>query len=553
MVTPEGTLPSQKITNTYIERSFDDIFSVAHPVFLWVFRTSRNWSGIKGLLSGMRRHLQRTGLTKVPRPSSRSWPVSNRSSGDFSEYDHQEASEDYSVIFRELFCVAAVDLAAKVNEPLSDLGVLYDELMYTGTVKQSKKRFSLTPTQSLTDVSDSESGLTIPAAFGRGQVLFVVRRANKADAARLQSHGFRFSELSNVVDVLAKNMQVEKAALATRMQGMEKYSKGDQIIEAGVHLGCFAIRAQVGGGGFDVLVRRDAKNRLPTVTLPLMSLEEPARAMLNRADGWTVERCLEWLGHDKQAHFTTPTEMAFAGQLHEALKTLAVEIGDPLFHEARLIARPSQVPCRGLNQSDEPGRATMMVFRLVLPIHGRPCNTDLVFSPLTVFKCQQRVYRNAPDHSIFARQTLREFSPLLFPRRRVDDDEADENPAATDFVPRLTRRASNRRASTRRSWLGNALTTLAERHGDSGCELPSNSGVLEKPERYRLQDVKGIMVSQEVSVDVKEVPSSPMSQNSVKFERSAMDNRGFYSKTEEDLESFVDRLFAASFEGMGGR
>lgn len=52
MVTPEGALPCEKITDHYIEKTFgEDELNRTHPSFVWVFKASRNWVSSSPLLS----------------------------------------------------------------------------------------------------------------------------------------------------------------------------------------------------------------------------------------------------------------------------------------------------------------------------------------------------------------------------------------------------------------------------------------------------------------------------------------------------------------------
>ena len=92
--------------------------------------------------------------------------------------------EDYSQAFKELFCVAANDLAAMIQERLEDVGVLYDEIMSTGTIRKTNNFLGLTPKPNRP--ADLEKGRATVIS-GRGQLLFVVRRTNKTEAAQLQA------------------------------------------------------------------------------------------------------------------------------------------------------------------------------------------------------------------------------------------------------------------------------------------------------------------------------------------------------------------------------
>ncbi len=48
--------------------------------------------------------------------------------------DTSEISVNFARVFKELFCVAAQQLANTLHEPLEKIGVLFEEPMDTGTV-----------------------------------------------------------------------------------------------------------------------------------------------------------------------------------------------------------------------------------------------------------------------------------------------------------------------------------------------------------------------------------------------------------------------------------
>ncbi|KAI9837624.1 MAG: hypothetical protein M1838_004784 [Thelocarpon superellum] len=522
LVTPEGLLPSQKITNSYIERgarqSFEDHFSISHPVFLWIFRASRNWYGILDLLVGMRAHLDSNTFRKPAPPP----PHPNA--------EETDPSEDYSVVFRELFCVAAWELADQIDEPLENLGVLYDEIMMTGTTAKSKqRRWGCLSSARPSPVHDAEAGLRDHVIHGRGQVLFVVRRTNKAETTRLQSHGFRFADVSNIVEKLARSMQVEREGLARRLASMRTYSRSDPIMDRGVHLGCFAIRARV-GGGFDVLVRKARKNRLPAVKLPIALLDEWHVNFLRQANGWTVSACLAWLRSRTASQDLR--EQKCVVQLLDALTTLAADVADPLFQDAVVVSTPVQVPCRGIQATAMPGRATMLAFRTILPIHTQAMNPDLEFTPLSVFRCQQHVYRNAPDHEVFARAVHREFAPIVEPKPRARG--VFHHRPSSQVIPHLT---PSKNAPESKGWW--VLAALERR--PNGPVLAMEETEKEVPDKM---NYGGIMVSQEVSIDVREI-----NEIDGDLEMRSFGTSGCATTEMEDPDTFVDQLFGLCVEG----
>jgi len=82
---------------------------------------------------------------------------------------------EYLRKLKERLAVAALDLKLNVHNQLDDIGVLYDKMIYTGTVEISKTRpvwgsFSrpFARSHSTRDSQDTESGSRL--AIGRGQV-----------------------------------------------------------------------------------------------------------------------------------------------------------------------------------------------------------------------------------------------------------------------------------------------------------------------------------------------------------------------------------------------
>lgn len=290
--------------------------------------------------------------------------------------------EDYSIIFRELFCIAAADLASQMGEPLEKMGVLFDEILSTGQkiTPNAKSQKGSDPKSPV----DTERGGIMGQYFGRGQLLFLTRRVNRRESEQLAARGYRFATISNVVNILSSSMQINSADLLARLETMKEYSLESHILEPGVHFACFSIRASV-NGGFDVLVRKDASNQLPTMQLPLEKLETWQLEYLSGFDGNSVATCLKLF----KSKATLPTlqrkEQAFAAQLHDTLEALRDEIDDPFFNDALLVAKPVMAPCRGLGGEDAvPGQALLISFRIIVPIHSRAPGTKLFFIPLSV-------------------------------------------------------------------------------------------------------------------------------------------------------------------------
>lgn len=434
----------------------------------------------------MRRHLQLTALVRGSRPGTKS--EVNLAT------DQGEQIEDYSIVFRELFCVAAANLAEQINEPLDNVGVLFDEIIATGQKARFISRHSRKKATPESSIDIERDGIN-PAIFGRGQLLFLTRRANRRQAEHFQESGYRFANVNNVVDILARAMEIETEDLKRKLTIMREYSNESHILEPGVHFACFAIRASV-RGGFDILVRRDARNQLPTMQMPIAKLGPWHNGYIMNLDGLTVAQCLKWLRSKSPSRVTNKRETVFASQLFDTLDALKDEINDPFFLEAVCVAKTVDAPCKGYGADARPSMAQVIAFRLIAPIHSRAPGQKLEFIPFNFVRMHQHVYKNSPDHGVWARKIHREFGPIL------------HSGTASETIGSSKLRRIGSAQSTLFPWSKRLqvksdeipLARLSHKAlGREGLDSSSEKATMEQ------QSFGGIMVSQEVSVDVHDL------------------------------------------------
>lgn len=372
-----------------------------------MFQTSRNWTSVAKLLPGMRNHVHRAGLKR-------------RLGSKFEANLLNESGspiEDYSLVFRELFCVAAGDLAHDLHEPLDKMGVLYDEITTTGqhAIKEKDKKKNM----------DSEIDLEGLSGNGKGQLLFLVRGVHSREAEHLLTTGYCFAEPSSVIPLLAATLQVGPKLLTHRIESMREYASEVHMLNPGVHIAIFAIRASLGAGrhGFDVLARKDAQNQLPTMQLPFDTLEDWKLDYLKSMDSLTMSAVMKKLVADLRRS-PSEREKQLAKHIFDTIEAIKEESEDPIFNDAKLIADPIRAPCRGLTEDSPPGVAILITFRIIVPIHSRAPGRKLTYIPLNFFKLQQQVYKNDPGHEVFARKIYREFAPVL----NLQELDSEEDP-----------------------------------------------------------------------------------------------------------------------------
>ncbi|SCO90048.1 uncharacterized protein FRV6_14176 [Fusarium oxysporum] len=187
----------------------------------------------------------------------------------------------------ELFCLAAAELAGRFHEDLTSVGVLWDEILLTGPVGQWPR-----PQSRMSSRLSLSWGMQ---AFGRGLLMLLARRVESdQDAERFLSAGYRFAELHQVSNIIRSGMQIQSTEFETKLRSMSTYASKHNEAPSGVHVGFFAIRASV-RSGFNILVQKDARNLLPSMALPLKTLENWHLQFLKRFGNMSVSKILQSL------------------------------------------------------------------------------------------------------------------------------------------------------------------------------------------------------------------------------------------------------------------
>ncbi|KAK8078400.1 hypothetical protein PG996_004570 [Apiospora saccharicola] len=524
LVTPDGLLPSEKVTDTYIERTHDDVFNVANPLFHWMYRVSRNWAGVSSMIDNMADH-----LAHLPR---------NRKDGRARLIDDDgQLVDNYDVVFRELFCLAAQGLAEKTREQLANVGILWDEILPTGalaprpvppSVKDRPK--SGTPTEkSMEDAAEKGEGWRSRHEYSRGSLMFLVRRLDRSrDVEKLEAAGYRFADVNQVSHIIGSSMQIKAQNLDSKLMDMAAFAEEKTMMEPGVHMGFFGVQARV-GGGFDIVVTRGARNLLPTVRMSEDPIESWQLDLIRQLDGLRVTTLCSNM---KASERVSPALSLFASKISKSIELLRALIKNPIFDEATLTARVVQVPCRAPFGSSSANFCTMISLRVVIPIHVNVLSPHCDLMPLSFFKVQQLVYKDSPQHIDFARSIHRELAPIVNARNpqtsspssrynkpepfsarykffrhsgsQAADQAVDGNGGS---IPTMTRTKSSGDSIYSVSALKLWTRTESERRMDD--ILPERS-LPSKMDSQEPSTLGGIMVSQEISV-VREVERAAQS------------------------------------------
>ena len=359
-----------------------------------------------------------------PNTASQSTPPGTATTSEFGFSRLGDGSDDYETLFKQLFCIAANNLAATLHDTLGNMGVLFGDICNTGTVNRSngmrrlvKKLSAWIGRRHSSNINQAERGSAQRKTFSSssGQLLFLVRRMGKSEAGKLGAIGYKFAPITHVVENLARSLEITTRELLPRLEQMRGIAGKEMLFEAGVHLACFAVRP-IFRKGFDVLVRKDAKNLLPTARLPISKLSMPQFNFLRQFDGLTAAACLA-----KLRRRSTPTsreEDFFCRMFFDALIQLKVQLNDTFFDEATLAARVLIAPCPQISSSQRLEYASLLAFRTITDVHGIG-NIDKRYQyiPCPFFLTEQKVYQGFSDIERFANEVREGFGRRL---RRAD-------------------------------------------------------------------------------------------------------------------------------------
>ena len=463
-----------------------EVFDIGHPVFCWIFKASRCWQYITELLPAIRTHINNNG----------SCPSDNRSTGN------AVGDEDYARTFKELFCVAASDIANLLQVPLGDIGLLHGSVICTGTLRNDGRMKNYWNFWKQTRIDHAEKGLS-PSLFGRGQLLFLTRRVNRFESGHFQASGYRFANISNVIDSFARIIEISQAQLRPHLEDMQRSSEREYFLEPGVHLACFALRP-VFQRGFEIVVRKDIDYLLPTVKLLKSKLEHWQLQILQGMNNWTVATCRERL--QGMLLFVNHPEQKFARQLFDAITALASEVDSPFFQNARLFAHPLLAPAAEFNGGMPQQQAQLLAFRILADNHEFSSSyKDYKLVPSKFFLVQQHAYKNSNDNHIFGRRIRREFAAIA---ERCDSSGTLTTYNTRSFLPRSMdsglgfMRRKSRSASPARSstWLPRTKSDTHRALDD----IVSGEIELISIDSTPKQSFGGIHVLSEVQIDIKE-------------------------------------------------
>jgi hypothetical protein len=356
----------------------------------------------------MREHLQTTGY--IQSTSSPTHTLDSRSSLESDD------DSSYSATFRELFCVTAQEIARSLDTSLSNLGCLYEDVLTTGTLlnrilyTSSQNRKEILVTEVATADKDIEANIS-PILFGKGQLLVLTRRVDSNEGKRLQNLGYRFANMDQVGDQLARSMQVSRFDLENLVERLHSFSQREPAVPPhGVYLASFLMQPSPSVSGLEVVVPRVTPDRLPMVKLSDEELSPRELQLMRAFNGLSLDEIVTRIS---QRTITGSDDDVFLENLRARILDLTRECPEATLHRATFSGRQLDIT-HGMTGQHDIYPATVFAFCGIKEIYNQSLQSPTLRTiPLSFFRTYLRSYPGCPDHSILAQKNHKEFSSLM--------------------------------------------------------------------------------------------------------------------------------------------
>jgi hypothetical protein len=330
---------------------------------------------------------------------------------------NDDDDSSYSATFRELFCITAQEIARSLDTTLQNLGFLYEDVLTTGTLLNRIIYYTGPNNKTIlaADVAatskDIEAGIVNPILFGKGQMLVLTRRVDTSEANRLQNLGYRFANIEQVGDQLARSLQVPRDDLENLVARLDSFSKREPAVPAkGTYLASFLIQPSPAMRGLDVVVPRATPDRLPMVKLSDGELDSRQLRLLATYNGLALDDCLTRISERSS---TGSVDDLFLERFRNRISDLLRDCPETALHRAIFSARQLDI-AHGMTGQKELSPATVFAFCGIKEIYNQSMQSlTLKTIPMSFFQTYLRSYPGCPDHAIFAQKNHKEFSSLM--------------------------------------------------------------------------------------------------------------------------------------------
>ncbi|KAI5809529.1 hypothetical protein DFH27DRAFT_628480 [Peziza echinospora] len=419
MVHKDGTIPCEKVMDIFEVNSAELHLDVRSDTFSWLWRASRDWTTVMGLIPLFQVH------SRFLIDHAEENLPSNLSAIDLGNYIKE------SVVF------AAQRIADTLHTPLETVGHLHDEFLKTGNHYEY-----------LLDSENDVERLKNCTTQFKGRLITLVRRIGPAEVARMEPLGFRFTDMENVKKILAWETQTTKGKVCKYLKSAIKCTNDyDPRVLKGTYVGCFATRPSL-LGGFEIAVDPECHTQIPMSRVEVDIVPLRYINYFMRYEDQTILEVFTGLQKD----FAKTKDPRFKQLLKSFIIALQHMIGDvnkELWAEAQFRGKPSMAICRAT--PGEGAKALVFAFQTMLPADGPAEDklTEIKFVPYQHLTTLQRV--SDRNYFNFHMRVVKEYvEHTKTMQQALDQEEADSR--FMGLTRMFTRRGSDSSGSRHSVW-----------------------------------------------------------------------------------------------------
>ncbi|KAH9816500.1 hypothetical protein DFH28DRAFT_965441 [Melampsora americana] len=375
LVNLDGMLPMSEVETDLPLKDITQELNIRQSTFQWLYAISCDWSIIDPFIP--RIVARSLGLEGKEKKGWNGFSFRNKKAPGTSDGSSKSAAQ--ITLFKDRCLEATQVLSNLIGVPISNMGVLFDNVLRTGTrvmppspeVKSSKLVRN--------DEESSVFSVAAPAQRQQGIMLFLVRElvnSEQDSAEHYLRRGFRFADPRWLSPILSDRAGVPKIEIDGLLDQLKLYARRGMkpcVRSSGSYVGFFAVRPSISRqGGIDTLVYQFARHQIPAYRLPDVEvITEEMRAWIVSMSGRSMKDIGEYCLKEVNKNVDMPGRKAEDMWIFKSSLILAIDaminnlsMFDKLSEKSFLSAEIVEVPS---SDDDSTSTASMVIFHAAFP------------------------------------------------------------------------------------------------------------------------------------------------------------------------------------------
>lgn len=375
LVNLDGMLPMSEVETDLPLKEITQELNYRQPTFQWLYAISCDWSIIDPFIP--RIVARSLGLEGKETKGWNGFNFGNRKEPGTSDASSKSAAQ--ITLFKDRCLEATQILSNLIGVPMSNMGVLFDTVLRTGTRVMPPSPESKNGRVVRNDEESSIFSVAAPAQRQQGIMLFLVRELVNTEQDSPENYlrrGFRFADPRWLSPVLADRAGVPKIEIDGVLEHLKLYARRGMkpcVRSGGSYVGFFAVRPSISRqGGIDTLVYQFARHQIPAYRLPDVAvITDEMRAWVVSMSGRSMKEIGDFCLKEVNKNVDMPARQAEDMWIFKSSLILAIDamvnnlsMFDKLSEKSFLSAEIVEVPS---SDDDSTSTASMVIFHAAFP------------------------------------------------------------------------------------------------------------------------------------------------------------------------------------------